>query len=115
YAFYGFFALLISFSFWSYGTNGIRNGIATSLFLYGLSKESIRDKAIFFSLAIGCHKSVAIPLGATINMAGASVTITVLSLAAVNTFISCKAEYKIFTVNLTCLGTIFYVIEMVVG
>ncbi|MEK5768771.1 cation:dicarboxylate symporter family transporter, partial [Acinetobacter schindleri] len=29
--------------------------------------------------------SVAIPLGAAINMAGASVTITVLSLAAVNT------------------------------
>ncbi|PWF32912.1 serine/threonine transporter SstT, partial [Yersinia pestis] len=29
--------------------------------------------------------SIAIPLGATINMAGASVTITVLSLAAVNT------------------------------
>ncbi len=29
--------------------------------------------------------SVAIPLGATVNMAGASVTITVLTLAAVNT------------------------------
>jgi hypothetical protein len=34
YWFYCFFILVISFSFWAYGTNGIRNGIATSLFLF---------------------------------------------------------------------------------
>ncbi|MFT8112812.1 cation:dicarboxylate symporter family transporter, partial [Salmonella enterica subsp. enterica serovar Enteritidis] len=37
---------------------------------------------------LGLHKdtySVSIPLGATINMGGAAITITVLTLAAVNT------------------------------
>ncbi|AOZ98536.1 EpsG family protein [Flavobacterium commune] len=64
YAFYAFLALITSFSFWSYGTNGIRNGIATSLFLYALSREKIVPKVVFVLIAIGFHKSVAIPAAA---------------------------------------------------
>lgn len=37
YWFYAFFMFVVSFSFWTYGTNGIRNGIACSVFLWGLS------------------------------------------------------------------------------
>src|SRR5690606_1076383 len=32
-SFYAFLLLVVSFSFWAYGTNGIRNGIASSLFI----------------------------------------------------------------------------------
>ncbi|SHN69397.1 EpsG family protein [Flavobacterium fryxellicola] len=61
YAFYAFLALLISFSFWAYGTNGIRNGIATSIFLYALSKEKLHYKLALVLLAIGIHNSLIIP------------------------------------------------------
>jgi hypothetical protein len=64
YAFYAFLALLISFSFWSYGTNGIRNGIATSFFLYALSKDKLLYKVLLVLIAIGIHKSLIIPAAA---------------------------------------------------
>jgi hypothetical protein len=54
-----------SFSFWAYGVNGIRNGLATSLVLLGFA---CRDRkwlmAIFFCLAFGTHKSTIIPIAA---------------------------------------------------
>uniref|UniRef100_UPI0040470CE2 EpsG family protein n=1 Tax=Mariniflexile sp. TaxID=1979402 RepID=UPI0040470CE2 len=37
YWFYAFLMFVTSFSFWSYGTNGMRNGLATSIFLLGVS------------------------------------------------------------------------------
>jgi hypothetical protein len=61
YSFYAFLALLVSFSFWAYGTNGIRNGIATSFFLYALSKDKMHFKVALVVLAIGIHKSMLIP------------------------------------------------------
>lgn len=64
YAYYAFLALLISFSFWTYGTNGIRNGIATSFFLYALSKDKLLYKVLLALLAIGIHKSLIIPAAA---------------------------------------------------
>jgi len=64
YAYYAFLALLISFSFWTYGTNGIRNGIATSFFLYALSKEKLPYKIALVLLAVGIHKSMVIPAAA---------------------------------------------------
>lgn len=64
YYFYAFLALLISFSFWAYGTNGIRNGIATSFFLYALSKDKVIYKAVLVLVAIGIHKSLIIPAAA---------------------------------------------------
>lgn len=62
--FYGFFALIISFSFWSFGVNGIRNGIATSMFLMAMSFTKIRDIIIGISLAYAAHRSALIILGA---------------------------------------------------
>lgn len=61
YWFYGFFMLVISFSFWSYGTNGLRNGIASSIFLYGLSKDKkvVIIALLFLSTLI--HKSLLLP------------------------------------------------------
>lgn len=64
YNFYAFLAIIISFSFWSFGTNGIRNGIATSLFLYALSKDKLVTKILIVVLAIGFHKSIVIPAAA---------------------------------------------------
>lgn len=64
YSYYAFLALLISFSFWTYGTNGIRNGIATSIFLYAISKERLSYKIAFVLVAVGIHKSMIIPTAA---------------------------------------------------
>lgn len=61
YRFYGFLALIVSFSFWAYGTNGIRNGIATSIFLYAISREKLVYRALLVVFAIGVHKSLIIP------------------------------------------------------
>ncbi|OYX85617.1 MAG: hypothetical protein B7Y83_04160 [Flavobacteriales bacterium 32-34-25] len=66
YRYYAFLALVASFSFWAFGTNGIRNGIATSIFLYALSRDKIVFKVLFVIIAIGFHKSIAIPTGALI-------------------------------------------------
>lgn len=61
-----FFAFLIfigSFSFWSYGTNGIRAGIASSLFICALSfRKSIGVMSILFLISILFHKSMLLPL-----------------------------------------------------
>jgi hypothetical protein len=56
-----------AFSFWTYCVNGIRNGVACSLVLLALSflKEGIKQKILCASIciiAIGCHKSVALPV-----------------------------------------------------
>lgn len=56
-----------AFSFFSYGVNGIRNGIACSLIILALSliQGSTRDKiicVILCLLAIGSHKSTALPV-----------------------------------------------------
>lgn len=64
YGFYAFLAIVCSFSFWSFGTNGIRNGIATSIFLYALSRDKLVFKIVFIVLAIGFHKSLVIPTAA---------------------------------------------------
>lgn len=56
-----------AFSFFSYGVNGIRNGMACSLIILALSliQGSTKDKiicAILCVLAIGSHKSTALPV-----------------------------------------------------
>ena len=65
YWFYSFFILVCSFSFWSYGTNGIRNGLATSIMLLALaySNKKIVMVALMF-VAISFHKSIALPIAA---------------------------------------------------
>lgn len=64
YWFYALLFLITSFSFWAYGTNGIRNGIAGSLFLLGMSREKRVWQIIIVLLAIGFHKSMVIPAAA---------------------------------------------------
>lgn len=62
YSFYAFFMLIASLSFWAYGTNGIRNGMATSIFLLAITRNSQVVKTILFLLALGVHQSLFIPL-----------------------------------------------------
>ncbi|MDY8136294.1 EpsG family protein [Aquimarina sp. 2201CG5-10] len=67
YWFYSFFMLVISFSFWTYGVNGIRNGMATSLFLMALSYPNKKVMQILFCvLAALFHKTLLLPIGAYI-------------------------------------------------
>jgi hypothetical protein len=58
---FAFFMLVISFSFWSYGTNGIRNGIATSIFLFGISRNNKILSIALVLLSLSVHKSLIIP------------------------------------------------------
>lgn len=62
YWFYGFLMLVISFSFLAYGVNGIRNGIATSLFIFAISRKKWTTKIILFLIMIFIHKSLLIPI-----------------------------------------------------
>jgi hypothetical protein len=60
-----FLMFIASFSFWPYGTNGIRNGIGTSLFVLGLSCAN--RKILQFSimgLSFFIHASLIIPIAA---------------------------------------------------
>ena len=62
-----FLMFIASFSFWGAGTNGIRNAIASSIFLYGLSickKHKIGFALIVLSYFI--HGSMIIPIAAFI-------------------------------------------------
>lgn len=62
YWFYAFLMLVGSFSFWAYGTNGIRNGIATSLFLFALAfNERKIVMIVLLVLACSMHKSMLLP------------------------------------------------------
>jgi len=60
---YGFLILVASMSFWSYGTNGIRNGIATSLFILALIH--MNKRVLFVALLVlvcAIHKSMLLPV-----------------------------------------------------
>ena len=61
YWFYAFLFLVTAFSFWSYGTNGIRNGIAGSLFLLGMSRDKRIWQIFHIVLAINFHQSMLLP------------------------------------------------------
>lgn len=61
YWFYVFFMFVGSFMFWAFGTNGIRNGLATSLFILALTYYD--KKFLCYSLiavGMGMHSSLAI-------------------------------------------------------
>lgn len=62
YWFYAFLMLAGSFSFWAYGTNGIRNGLATSLFLLALAFNQRKlIMVLFLLLSCSMHKSMLLP------------------------------------------------------
>lgn len=65
YWYYSFLIFIASFSFWSYGVNGIRNGVAAAVLLLAFSFE--RQKWIAITLAIisvSFHKSMLLPVAA---------------------------------------------------
>lgn len=65
YWYYIFLILMATMSFWTYGTNGLRNGIATSLFILAL--VFYERKILMYSimaLGFGFHNSLIIPIAA---------------------------------------------------
>lgn len=66
YWFYGFLMFVGSFSFWNYGTNGLRNGMAGSIFLFAITRDKKIPQIIWLIIAINFHKSLMLPLGAYI-------------------------------------------------
>lgn len=62
YYFFVFFMLICSYSFYAYGVNGMRNGIATSFFVLGLSYDKNQlGKWGFLLFAALFHKSMMLP------------------------------------------------------
>ena len=62
-----FLMLIASFSFWPYGVNGIRNGIATSIFILGLSFSNKRNlQFVFIAMSFFIHGGLIIPISAFI-------------------------------------------------
>lgn len=68
YWFIPFLMMVGSFSFWSFGTNGIRNGMATSIFILALVfYDSFKwIMYVLMAIAYGFHNSLMIPIGAFI-------------------------------------------------
>lgn len=64
YWFYAFLMIVATSSFWAYGTNGIRNGIATSLFLLAVSQKKKTVVYLLFILIALVHKSTLVPIAA---------------------------------------------------
>jgi hypothetical protein len=65
YHYFAFLIMVASFEFWSYGTNGIRNGLATSLMLLAFSYMNKKwFMYLLFLLAFYIHSSVIIPIAA---------------------------------------------------
>ena len=61
YWFYAFLMLVGSFTFWAYGTNGIRNGIASALFLMALASDKRWIQILWLFLAVNFHASMLLP------------------------------------------------------
>lgn len=59
---YGFLMIVSVLTFWAYGTNGIRNGLATSFFIYALSKDRLLFKSLWMLLAMNIHISILLPI-----------------------------------------------------
>jgi hypothetical protein len=68
YWFYCFLALVSSFSFWAYGVNGIRNGVASSLFILAISSRNRIFKWLLLVACIYIHISMLLPVAAYLTM-----------------------------------------------
>lgn len=67
YWYIGFVVFISSFSFWAYGTNGIRNGLAASIVLYAFTFENKKVWGITIALTgVLFHKSMLLPVMAYI-------------------------------------------------
>lgn len=57
--------ILSMFTFWSYGVNGIRNGMASSIIILAMSyRKNIPVMALLCFLALGIHKSLILTIAA---------------------------------------------------
>src|SRR5690606_3351879 len=61
YWYYPFLAIVGSFTFWAYGTNGIRNGMASSIFILALSRDRRIWQLVFMLISVSIHKAMIIP------------------------------------------------------
>lgn len=59
--FLGFLFMVTAFSFWNFATNGIRNGMAGSIFLLGISQKKRIGQILIIFLAINFHKTMLLP------------------------------------------------------
>lgn len=65
YYYFAFLILVASFSFWAYGTNGLRNGLATSFMILAFSYMNKKwVMYLLFILAYSFHSSVLLPIAA---------------------------------------------------
>lgn len=63
YWFYAFFMFIVSFSFWTYGVNGIRNGMATSFCLLAFSYTEKKPlMVLYFVIATLFHQTMLLPI-----------------------------------------------------
>lgn len=60
--FFSFFSFITAFSFFSYGVNGIRNGLATSIFLLAFSTNKKLFQGLWLVIAYFIHGSMLIPI-----------------------------------------------------
>ncbi|PJB16397.1 MAG: hypothetical protein CO117_15205 [Flavobacteriaceae bacterium CG_4_9_14_3_um_filter_33_16] len=61
--YYSFVLFIVSFSFWTYGVNGMRNGAALSLFLWGVSyRHNKVVMGLLFFAATLFHKTALLPI-----------------------------------------------------
>lgn len=65
--FFSFFCFISAFSFFSYGTNGIRNGLATSVFLLVFATNKKYWRLLWLVLSYFIHGSMLIPIIAFIG------------------------------------------------
>ncbi|STD53409.1 EpsG family protein [Empedobacter falsenii] len=54
--------IVTTMSFWNYGVNGIRSGLASALFLYGLTLSNKYVRIILFISSFLIHKSFLLPI-----------------------------------------------------
>jgi len=59
--FYAFLLLVGSFTFWAFGTNGIRNGIASSFFLLALAAKKRWIQIFWLLISVNFHGSMYLP------------------------------------------------------
>lgn len=66
YGYFGFLAIIGAFSFYTYGVNGIRNGMAASIVILALSYvDTNKWKAVFWAfVAVNIHNSMLLPVAA---------------------------------------------------
>lgn len=62
YAFFALVSYVVSMSFWSFGINGLRNGIGVSFFIFALNfNKQKKIQILLMLIAISMHKSMILP------------------------------------------------------